>query len=168
VKGLVKPWIDEERKLIADAIQRLYIYHGLRTSFSDIAVMASELEKIGYDVRSTLRGIEGLKDGGQIQRISVPLIRDEIFNKIGGKTPVRGACDCVCEGTGIIIMQDDSDSYCYTHALACICKKGIHIAEAYRMLQWNGQIRQEFHHQWHELDEICKLILDRKREENKC
>jgi hypothetical protein len=171
MSNLVRKWNDINRKHIAEMLYSLYIYHAIYATKESVMIQVKDLEETGNDPDLIAIGIKTLKDGPQLQKISVPMILEAMREKVPLRVPEPS--DCICGCTGIITMVEVGTAYAYTTAIACKCEKGANVFEAfkrkgsdgkiYSIGRWNGQMTQEFKGQLYELDWMYKKVIEREQ-----
>lgn len=137
--SVLRKFSQYERQELENELTRLYLMQDRPVVKSKITMMVNELNNENVPYRAILDGIRGLIKH-DLSKITLPIILANIRGREKDDSK-RVKCD-VCDGRGIVSMQDAEKKY-HPFAFGCICPAGKIKIDA-GFWAWNGQAKQGY------------------------
>ena len=126
-----------ERPLIQDRLEKLFIFQGKLATEKILNAFINEFEERGFNVRAVIAGIDSLKDE-DLKTVKLNILIEAIRKKQAPLTELSSCGDC--DSTGYVIMKDEENRM---YSLACRCERGEPKRRAQGLKLWNGEIVQQ-------------------------
>lgn len=143
--SLIVNLTDDEKGLLANQIERLFVIHDKRLSKNGKAILTDELAHLNIPFRFLIAGLRDLEEEENLKNIELWRIKNACRKRMHAEYRPASCESCGTDGTVTMIYKDGERRGIETQ-LACICPNGDRWARGssnFRALvRWNGLAEQ--------------------------